>query len=250
MSKLHELIAVEADTQTTAKKVVEEATVTFSKKADHFIEKVVRLEMFDEKDKNQERTDAKAMVTTVFQKLDYVRKSVGKYYDLLLQKEKTNQNARADLVVDGVVLLKDVPGTFLLGMENRLKELRAMYEAIPTLQPGPFWMEDPTKDKGVYRSRDAEVRFKTEKKLQYQIITPATDKHPAQVEKWMADVPVGRYVEDVWSSMLSPTQKSELLGRIDNLIRACKKARQRANTTEVSEGEAGTVLFNYIHNGM
>lgn len=250
MGKLHQIIAVEADIHTVAKKVTEEAIGTFSKRADHFLEKVTSLKMFSETDKNLEKTDVKAMQTTVGDKLSYVAEKVTKYWDVLFQKEEANQRAKADLVVNGEVLIKDAPCTFLLAMENRLKDLRNMYEAIPTLAPGPVWELDPTKGKGVYRQRDADVRMKTEKQLMHKVLVPATDKHPAQIEKWTADVAVGRYVEDVWSAMLTPTQKSDLLGRVDTLIQACKKARQSANETLTTDQTVAAKLFDFIHKGV
>ena len=47
-SKLHELLAVESDTESTYKKVIEEAIITFLKKADHFFGMHKVLTMFDD----------------------------------------------------------------------------------------------------------------------------------------------------------------------------------------------------------
>ena len=47
--------------------------------------------------------------------------------------------------------------------------------------------------------------------------------------------------------MISPAEKSAILGRLDKLTRAVKKARQKANTAEVTKVTIGEELFKYIH---
>lgn len=245
--KLHEILAVEGDLDATAKKIMDEAIVTFTKKPDHFLEAHREQRMFDDARANENTDETKTIVTTVDAKLDYVRRHVVKYLDTFAKKEATNQVAKADLVVDGVVLSKDLPATLLLGLESRLKTLRAVYEAIPTLQPGLDWVEDKGRGAGIYRSEHPEERMKTEKQVQHKVLYEATKEHPAQLEKWSADVPVGKITLRHWSGMLSPADKSDLLGKVDTLIRAAKKARQRANATEVVNIKLGEVLFKHIH---
>lgn len=246
-TKLHEIIAVEGDLEATAKKVLDEAVNTFTKKPDHFQEHHRVLAMFDDARSNENVEEHKALVTTVADKLSYVRSHVVRYFDTFAKKEATNQVASADLVVDGVTLMEAVPATTLLGLESRLKLVRQMYEAIPTIQPGTIWNDDPERGPGIYVSAEPEVRMRTEKQIQHKVLYEATKEHPAQLEKWMADVPVGRITLRHWSGMLSPSEKSNLLGRIDTLIRAVKKARQRANTAEVVSVRIGKALFDYIH---
>ncbi len=245
--KLHEILAVEGDLDTTSKKVCEEAMVTFTKKADHFTEQLRELRMFDEGRQNENTSESKALVTTVHDKLSHVRRFVTKYYNTFATKEATNQLAKADLVVGGVTLISDLPATVLLGLESKLKNLRQVYEAIPTLQPGAVWEKDASRGENIYHVRDAEERMKTEKTVQWRVLYEATKEHPAQVEKWNQDVPVGKITLKTWSGMLSPAEKSALLSKIDTLIRATKKARQRANATEIVDMNVGDALFNYIH---
>ena len=141
MPKLHELLAVEGDLEGTYKKIVDEAKVTFDKKGAHFFGVHRRLEMFDE-DLPKAPDEHQEMVTTVHDKLEYVNEHVVRYFDAVLQKERTNQDAKADIVVDGVSLAKDLPATFLLGLENKLKNVRSLFQAIPTLPPGRKWEKD------------------------------------------------------------------------------------------------------------
>lgn len=247
MTKLHEILAVEGDLDATAKKMIDEAVTTFTKKPEHFLEALRELHMFDDERQSENTTESKALVTTVADKLTYVRGHIIRYYDTFAKKEATNQVATANVVVSGAEILTDVPATLLLGLESKLKSLRTMYEAIPTLQPGLEWEPDPARGEDVYQSKTPEERMKTEKVIQHKVVYEATKEHSAQVEKWTADVSIGRITVKHWSGMISPAQKSELLGRIDTLARAVKKARQRANSTEIVDISIGKAVFDFIH---
>jgi hypothetical protein len=247
--RLHEVLAVESDLEGTAKKLIAEASSTFSKKSEHFMGYHKRLMMFDEKRRNEESgsEEHKEIVETVVGKLSYVEKSCIRWIDALLQKESANQEAKADLVVDGETIIEDVPATWLLGMESRLKLIREMYANIPTLAPGVSWVEDKNKGKHIFKSEHTEVKDKTEQVVQHQVIVPATKEHPAQVSTWQGNKKVGVFELDKWTGMVSPATKSNYLERIDKLIRGCKKARQRANQVEVKKLAVAKKIFEYIN---
>lgn len=247
MAKLHEVIAVENELQAVSQKMLDECKNTFNKKVTHFLESNRVLTMFDEGRKDENLTEFQAMVSNVDDRLAYTEKHVIKYFDLIARKEATNQNAKANIVIDGVELIADVPATLLLGLESRLKKVREIYEAIPTLQPGIDWKLDNKRGKGIYVTSKPTESMKTEKQVTHKVLYEATKEHPAQIEKWNTDVAIGRNVNTVWSSMLSPADKANLLERTDTLIRAVKKARQRANTEKVVDLNIGKVLFDYIH---
>lgn len=244
--ELHQLLPVESNLQGLSKQIIAEAAETLRKK-ERFMGSVKRLEMFDANRSGEEITEVQDITTTVADKLAYVQEAVIRYYDAYVQKEATNQNATADLVIDDKVICKDVPATALLGLETRLKEIRNLYNEIPTLPPGIEWKE--TDRSGVYKQGKEEVRMKTEKTIQYKEVSKATDKFPAQVEKWTADVPVGRYISTTECSMLPVSEKSRLLGRIDRLIQAVMEARMRANSTPIVQTTIGKGIFDYINNG-
>jgi hypothetical protein len=250
-SKLHEVLAVEADLAATAEKIMAETVVTFTKKDDHFQGFHKRLEMFDESRKQEEKgaEGSKSIVETVPSKLEYTSKSLAKYWDAVAQKERTNQEARADVVVDGVVIVEDAPATFLLGMESRLKKLRAVLEAIPTHAPGVKWNPDPDTGKDVFISDTPQVAKREEKDFEFRVLAAATKEHPAQIEKWMSNKAVGTYITTLWTSTISPAAKSELLERCDRLSHAVKKARMRANETEVVKMNPGKAMLAFVLEG-
>lgn len=250
-SKLHELLAVESDLKGEFDKINQEAAVTFGKKTDHFRGHIRVLEMRDDERKFEEAAafERKDIATTVHKKLKYAAKPAVRYFDALLQKEATNQTANADLIVDGVTLGEGLPATFLLGLESRLKAVRAYYAEIPTHDPSTTWVPDSTQGAGIFRAEVEDVRDKAEKKTEYTTVAPATDHHAAQVAKEVNTVVVGKFTTKKWSGMISPAEKSDLLSRIDALLRAVKQARQRANQAEVVKKNIGTVLFKFILEG-
>jgi len=63
------------------------------------------------------------------------------------------------------------------------------------------------------------------------------------------DVPVASVTKTVWSGMWTSRQKADALARLDTLLIAIKKARQRANRTEVLKPRAGKVLADWILKG-
>lgn len=249
MTKLHEILAVENGLEQTQRKIVEEARDTFAKKPDHFVASHRALAMFDEKEQGLNAEEHKAMVTTVADKLAYVAGTVTRYLDVVLQKDMANQRGAGDITLDGKVMLANVPVTTLLGLESKLAALREMYLAIPTLAPGREWVPDDQRGRGVYRDLHAELRQKTQKTIRHKVLFEGNKEHPPQIEKWFEDVPVGTITTSTWSGMLTPAEKSDLLERLDKLVRAVKKARMRANTVDVPDGRIGQRIFAYVHDG-
>lgn len=244
-AKLHEVLAVENELAGADQRIREETTHTFHAKADHFIGWHKRYEPLDE-DGEQMPDEHHQMVTTVHDKLAYMFEHVGRYLDVVYQKEATNQEAKADIVVGDTVLAKDVPATFLLGLETKLKNLRKVFDEIPTLPPGIEVKPAPEEGDHVYAAVHPQSRRKTKKEICHKVLVEPTEHHPAQIEKWTEDVPVGWTHQKMWYGMLSPSEKSELLGRIDELARAVKKARQRANCTEVTTNKIAKPLIDFI----
>jgi hypothetical protein len=133
----------------------------------------------------------------------------------------------------------------LLGLEEKLKRLREVFDKIPTLPPGIEWKPDPDRGDNVYKMSYPEVTRRTRKVTKPVVLYEATDKHPAQVKEVSEDIPVGKFTKVAWSGMMSPAEKSRLLARVDRLSRAVKQARQRANTTEVVDTHI-SILSDFI----
>lgn len=246
MSKLHELLAVENDVEKVSRKLVAESQKTLGK--DNLFNGQVRtLTHFDAKDSLSDTVERTELTTTVDENIDYTIEALAEYYDVVFQKDLTNQQALADIVIDDEVLVKDVPSTFLLGMEKKLNSLRDLYTAIPTLQPGIKWEVATDAGEGIFRTANDVVQFKTKKDIDFKEIAPATKEHKAQVVEYETTLNVGKYVTTKTSSMFTPLEKATRITKLDTLIKAIKQARNRANATEVVTGKIGKVLLDFIN---
>lgn len=251
MGKLHEVLAVEADREGIAKRIMDESRQNFSSKHQLFLGATRSLKMDEDGHESLEaaNSETQAITTTVPARLDYTAQAITKWLNTVAQKEFTNQQtAKADLVVDDITIAKDVPATFLLGLENKLKNVRSIYDAIPTLSQGQVWLPDDSNIKHTFRAESPDIKAKTQKTVKSRVLYEATKEHPAQIDKWTEESVVGKYTTHFTSGMISASRKMELLSKVDRLIQATKKARQRANNCDVVKTpNIGKALFDYIN---
>lgn len=164
-------------------------------------------------------------------------------FDVTFAKDATNTRALADIVVDGEVLVPNVPVPYLLFLEKQLTDLRALISKLPVLDQAENWTYDP--NVGAYATAATETT-RTKKIPRNHVKAAATDKHPAQVEVFYEDVIVGFWKTVKFSGALPATRVNELLSRVDKLAEAVKFAREQANNTDVVEVPVGRPLLGYI----
>lgn len=175
--------------------------------------------------------------------LDELAAQLGRHWDLALWRDEGNTLARADVIVDGVELIRDVPATFLLFLEKQLNDWRTAVTKLPTLATDQAWkLNDST---GFYET-EAVKSASTKKTLRNHVLAKATDKHPEQVKTYEEDVPVGDWTTVKLSGALTVPRQRELVERLDKLADAVKTARERANLVEVEEAQAADKLFGYL----
>jgi len=254
MGKLYELLAVEKDVKNVMDKIMTETAETFTKRADHFVEISKTYEPMVESDEDRPDEEFHPMVTTVPDKLAYTEGHMSRAIDVLLQKDRTNQKAKADIEVecsDGTkkVLLADVPVTMLVELENLLAKIRDnVYTKIPTLDPSRVWKED--KERNHCYKAEPFKRQRTRKCNKAIVLHPPTDKFPAQTQLVVEDLPVGNWIHKASSGALSPKQKSDLISRIDRLIAGVKIARSKANDVDADTAQLGKKMFRFINEGI
>lgn len=251
MSRIHELIAAEADRKDVASKLTAEAIHTFSKKPDHFMGQIRTVTMYDETRQSENLSDHKEIVDSVTSKLAWVWGALTPALDTFAAKENSNtsEHAIGDVIVDDEVILESVPAIVLLGLERRLGKIYELYQSIPTLDPGIAWVDQDHALPGVYRTEHPQQAQRTEKTLGHKVLYDATDKHPAQIETFTIDTPVGKIETNRLSGMVPSAVKAHWLARITKLQIAVKEARQRANMAEVRPLDVGERIQNFIHSG-
>ncbi|MCP5006394.1 MAG: hypothetical protein GY941_21020 [Planctomycetes bacterium] len=246
MTKLHEILAVEADARKGAQLVLAESLHNFQQNPHLFKGHVKTTTMLDENEISP-APEIQEVSETVPSKLNYTLQHFENWLNVVYQKEEANQRATADLIVEGDILMRDVPATFLLGLEAKLLSLRSVYESIPTLQQGVQWVVDQDRPDMYCAAHEIET-FVTRKTIKSKVLYEATNHHPAQIEKWAEDVRVGRSLKGVSCSMISAGDKARLIQKINVLIAAVKQARQRANEIEIDINRNSDDLINFLLN--
>jgi hypothetical protein len=146
-------------------------------------------------------------------------------------------------VLDGHVLLKDVPATYLLFLEKQLSDLHTFIGKMSELDPGADWNADP--GTGLYKTDS--ISTQRTKKVQRPItLYEATKEHPAQTQLITEDVIAGQWLTIKYSGAIAPPRKKQLLARIEKLSNAVKFAREQANAAEAQDKKLGKDVFDFL----
>lgn len=175
--------------------------------------------------------------------LDRVAHSLGELFDITASKDWTNCTARADVIVDGRTLLKEVPATYLLFLEKQLGDLHTFITKMAELDPGSDWAIDP--GTGLYKT-DATQTQRTKKVQRPITLYEATKEHPAQTQLITEDVIAGTWVTTKYSGAMPAPRKKQLLARIEKLSNAVKFAREQANAAEATDKKLGKEVFDFL----
>ncbi|MDX3230953.1 hypothetical protein [Streptomyces sp. ME19-01-6] len=164
-------------------------------------------------------------------------------FDVTATKDWSNCAARADVTVEGRTLLRDVPVSYLLFLEKQLTDLNALVRKLPVLDAAESWSLDPSTDS--WKTEPVRT-VRTKKVPRNHVKAEATDKHPAQVEVYHEDIPVGYWTTVKFSGALPARRVNELLDRVEKLQQAVKFAREEANGAEAADQRVGDVVFGYL----
>lgn len=172
-----------------------------------------------------------------------VREALTKAFDVMATKDYGNTVAKADVVVDGDVVIAQAPPTFLLTLEKYLNDLKTVIIKAPVLDPAVDWSYDAAT--GQHRSAPVKTS-RTRKDLEAKVLYPHTDRHPAQVESFTVDHVIGDYTTTKFSSALTVERRNELTDNVDTLLQAVKFAREEANNTAVERQKVGEAIFTWV----
>ena len=245
MPKLNQIIAIEKGEKTRSHKAITEAYREVDKEP--LYKGVTRI--YQAKDDDGELfPDERQIVQLTYQRaLHHMREALTRLYDVTATKDWANMEARADVVVEGKVLLEKVPVTYLLFMEKRLEDVRTYIKSIPTLDPGDSWTYNP--EQGLHASERVKTT-KTKKLLRNHVKAEATEHHPAQVETYTEDVVVGYWNTVKFSGAIPPSTQRLLLERVNALLTAVQFAREEANSVEVKDVKLAQTIFDHLLAGI
>jgi hypothetical protein len=195
----------------------------------------------DDEELPAERKKVQAEVPVVFKR---VEKLMGELMKVTARKDWSNTNAKANVRINGVALLEEVPVSYLLFLEKQLTDLRTMIGNLPVLDDSENWTKDV--NSGLYRADETKTH-RTKKVQKPIVLFPATAEHPAQTQLITQDVIAGHWTNVKQSGALPRPEKEKLLARVDQLLQAIKVAREEANNAEeIISPDVGQAIFKFL----
>lgn len=167
-------------------------------------------------------------------------------FDVTATKDWANCAARADVVVDGRVLIEAAPVTYLLFLEKQLTDVRTFIGKMPTLDESEEWSPDPNSH--LFRTPKS-TTHKTKKVQRPIVLYDATEHHPAQTQLISEDVIVGWWETVKHSGAIPVPRQQLLLERLDKMLKAIKFAREEANAIDAPDMSVGEAVFGYLLEG-
>ena len=240
MGKLNQVVAVVA----AKKKLATEAITN----AYHAIQKAELFggisRTYTPRDDEGERfpPESKIAQTSVPAILEAVTGPLTEMFDTVLTQDMANTVACGSILDLGL----GVPVTYMLFLEKQLTDLITFVGKLPVLDPSEAWHWD--ENANCYASAPSES-VKSKKIPKAFVKCEATKEHPAQVEMFTEDVVVGNWKTIKFSGALKAADKAAMLDRARKLHEAVVKAREAANSIEVTEQHIGKSLLDFVFNG-
>jgi len=243
MKQLNQVIAMEKGIKSRAYAKVTEIH-KISTKSDLFngFTKTYKKKDEEGEDYPQEK---KKVIQSVNEQINSLSQSMTEMLDITATKDYANCKAIADVVVDGLVLVKDAPATFLLFLEKQVNDIRTFVENLPTLDESEDWTLDV--NSGQYKT-DPISTHKTKKVQKPIVLAEATKEHPAQTQLITEDIIVGYWDTVKYSGAMPIPKKKEILDKIEKFSSAVKCAREKANCVDADDIHVGRNIFNYLFN--
>lgn len=244
MTKLNQIIAIQAGKKTQAKETLTQAYHQL-KKAE-LLTGIVRTYQPRDDGGEPQPDERKQVQVKVNDLVGKITADLTEMFDVVATQDWANCQARADVTVDGRKLLQGVPVTHLLFLEKQLVDLRTFVESLPTLDTAEEWEYRPEFDSYVSKpSRSNRTKKVPKNHVKYE----ATKEHPAQVEMYMEDVWVGTWTTTKFSGAIPAAARNTMLERVRKLLDGVKAAREEANGLDVKSQKVGAALLSYVFDG-
>lgn len=171
--------------------------------------------------------------------------SMSELINLTYQQDIGNTEAKADIVVDGVTLAKQLPVTSIMFLIKRLTEYQNIVAALPIPDASIAWEFDNAQ--GQLRSKEQKIVQRTSKLAKVIKKFEPTDKQAGQADIIYTDIAVGEFKRSEFSGALPQQKKQEILAYIDKYLAALKEARATANmNTNIKEEDIAKQIFGFI----
>ena len=242
MAKLHQILAVESGVRTQSQKDLTAAHHGLQK-AD-LLAGIFRSYEPSKEDGEKLNPERQPLQTRVPEVIAKTQEIMEKVFDIIATRDWANTEARADVEIDGKVLVKNAPAPYLLWLEKRLDDLHTFVTKLPTLPADIEWEWDDNQK--AYKNKYEIKTQKTAKIEDYKVIVQPTKEHPANVQKVTKDETVGWWTVTKYSGAIPVKAVTEMKAKVEALQKAVKFAREKANEVEVKDQKVGGDILKYI----
>lgn len=168
--------------------------------------------------------------------------------DVEARRDWTNCVAKGSITLDDVVVLADVPASYLLFLEKQLSDLYAIVKALPVLDEADDWKKD--ENTNLYKT-GVITTHRTKKVQKPIVLIQPTAEHPGQAVMTTEDVISGYWELTKMSGAIPRSLGLKIMERVEKMSQAVKEARERANMTDVVQSpKIGASIFGYILEGV
>jgi len=244
MAKLNQIIAV-----VSGKKSRAHDLLTTSHRAWHKDRITGINRTYRPKDEDGERLqpESRSVQLRVRDALSKLGEELVDFMNAVATQEYGNCQAKADVIVDGKTLLKDVPISAILFAQKQLIDIHTFINNIPTLPADKEWRWDEAKNCYV---TEPEETVKTQKVPTTHVKFDPTENHPGQAEIISMDRVVGYWTKIEMSGAIPEQDRDDMLKRVNKLQDALKVSKEVANSIEVDQQTAfGKQLLNFVFQG-
>jgi hypothetical protein len=165
-------------------------------------------------------------------------------FNVCATQDWANTQAKADIIIDGTTILREVPVSYLLFLEKQLTDIKTFISTLPVLDTSETWIFDAQQDSF---ATEPKLTTKTKRIVKAVVLYEATKEHPAQVKESSEDIPEGTWRTVKFSGAISQARQNELLRRVDRLMQEVIFAREQANSMEVTQqSSVARSVFGYL----
>jgi len=236
MVQLHTLLALDKSRRADAARAVSEIRENMKDKASYNGENKTYRPL-DAEDPDTFPDEVRAIKRSVKADFAKLSDSLGGLWSLEFEKDVTNNGVMQDVVVDGEVLFKDAPTSFLMFLESQVEQLMGVVAQTPIPDDSKSWAWD---DNAKFWTTSPQQRRRTLKREVPEMVIAPTENHPGQWTTLTRDEVVGHWVDTSYSLAYSRKQVDAIMERLKALLEAVKVAKAEANKAEVSRTNVDT----------
>lgn len=242
MARLNQIIAI-ANTKKTKVATALSAINSVLSRADLFSGLDRKYQSLDDEGEKLP-PETKIIQKTASEVIAAAKSELTELLDVIATQEFANCDAKADIVVDGVTVARQVPVSYMLFLEKQVDVVKGIVQKIPVLTQDVKWNRSVS-DNNIFVT-DPVTTNRTKKVPKSFTKSPATEYHPAQVEMFTEDVIVGTWSKIDTSSAIPASERDAMLKKIESLREAVKMAREEANSITVTDQKIGKSVLDFV----